>query len=77
MPRASVRFTSAALGALATAACASQSAFLSTTGGESPGSALNVTIIFDSVHGRVALRPLDPPVHNFQSNCDVNQEGAQ
>ena len=27
-------------------------------------------IVFDAVRGLVGLRPLDPPVHNFQTDCD-------
>lgn len=26
-------------------------------------------IVFDAVRGRVGLRPLDPPVHNFETEC--------
>jgi hypothetical protein len=26
-------------------------------------------ISFDAVHGRVGLKPLDPPAHNFESDC--------
>ncbi len=27
-------------------------------------------ISFDAVHGRVGLKPLDPPAHNFESDCN-------
>lgn len=33
-------------------------------------------IVFDAVKGVVGLKPLDPPVHNFQSDCDAGQEGT-
>ena len=28
-------------------------------------------LVFDAVRGRVGLRSLDPPVHNFQTDCDL------
>ncbi len=32
-------------------------------------------ISFDAVHGRVGLKPLDPPAHNFESDCKTEDGG--